>query len=363
MTGGRPARRLRIAVDAAGGDGGPGPVVEAAVATADEFDIVLVGPRGAIEAELGRRPGTPALSIVDADQVVGMAEDPVAATWAKRRSSLLAAADAVATGRADAMVTAGNTGAAVLAATARLRRVPGVRNPALATLLPAPGAGPTVLLDLGATTACAPEWLVQFAVLGAEYARVRLGLPRPRIGLLSNGHEEVKGGPVQKDAHVLLATTPGYIGQIEAYHLLSDQVDVAVTDGFTGDVALKMYERTLDATADVAVDAARRLGNESGDDGDRLARGVTAAIRAALAAEAGGVLLGVRGVCVICHGAAAARDVADSIRVAARCVERGVVPAVEAAFANQWRQPRRPARVAAGRPATAAASSAYPAVN
>ncbi|GAB3934900.1 phosphate acyltransferase PlsX [Micromonospora vulcania] len=269
-----------------------------------------------------------------------MAEDPVAATYAKRRSSLLVAAGQVATGRADAMVTPGNTGAAVLAAAVRLGRVPGVSNPALATVLPVPGAGPTVLLDIGATAAAVPEWLVEFAVLGTEYARVRLGLDRPRVGLLSNGHESVKGGPVRRDAHLLLATMPGYVGQIEAYDVLGGRVDVAVTDGFTGDVALKMHERTLDATVGLALDAVRAFSPIGALARDRERR-VTQAVRNGLEAEPGGALLGVRGVCVICHGTAGAADIEASVGIAGECLRSGVVRRIGAAFAASSEQRRR----------------------
>lgn len=347
MTARHPAgRRLRVAVDVAGADLGPAPVVAGALAAAATVDVTLVGPRALVRPLLPAGAPPPGVRLVDAPDVVGMADEPVAATYAKRRSSLLVAAGEVAAGRADAMVTPGNTGAAVLAAAVRLGRVPGVTNPALATVLPVPGAGPTVLLDIGATATAVPEWLVEFAVLGAEYARCRLGLEQPRIGLLSNGHESVKGGPVRRDAHLLLAAMPGYVGQIEAYDVLGGRVDVAVTDGFTGDVALKMYERTLDATVGLALDAVRAFSPIGALARERQRR-VTRAVRSGLAAEAGGALLGVRGVCVICHGTAQAADVEASVGIAAECVRSGLVGRVEAAFAASSRRRRvvRPARV------------------
>ncbi|MET8366536.1 phosphate acyltransferase PlsX [Micromonospora sp. NPDC005194] len=338
-----PERRLRVAVDVAGADLGPEPVVAGALAAAATVDIALVGPQALIRPLLPGGVAPAGVRVVHAPDVVGMGEDPVAATYAKRRSSLLVAAGEVAAGRADAMVTPGNTGAAVLAAAVRLGRVPGVSNPALATVLPVPGAGPTVLLDIGATAAAVPEWLVEFAVLGAEYARGRLGLARPRIGLLSNGHEAVKGGPVRRDAHLLLATMPGYSGQIEAYDVLGGRVDVAVTDGFTGDVALKMYERTLDATVGLALDAVRAFSPIGALARERRRR-VTRAVRDGLAAEPGGALLGVRGVCVICHGTATAVDVEASVRIAGECVRSGVVERIAAAFAASSRQRLRSRR-------------------
>lgn len=328
-------RRTVIALDAAGGDDGAGPVLAAVRDCPDDVDLLLVGPAGHLRAVL-----PPHVRVLDAAETVTMSDDPLSATWSKRRSSLLVAASAVHAGQADAMVTPGNTGAAVLAATVRMRRVPGVRNPALATVLRVPGASPTVLLDIGATVVNRPEWLAEFAVLGREYARARLGVVQPRIGLLSNGPEAVKGGPAQRDAHLLLATMPGYVGQIESYDILSGRVDVAVTDGFTGDVALKMYERTLDLTALVAVNTVRAF---SGDLAEQRAAEISDAVRLSLAADPGGVLLGLHGVCVVCHGAASARDIAGAVRLAADCVRRDVTGQVRSAFARVGRPVRRPA--------------------
>ncbi|MEU6715863.1 hypothetical protein ABZ897_30725 [Nonomuraea sp. NPDC046802] len=325
-------RRLVIAVDGVGGDAGPEPVLEAVRTGPRDVDLLLVGPEAELRKRLGAVPEH--VRLVDARDAVGMGDDPVSATWGKRRSSLLVAAEAVRNGQADAMVTPGNSGAAVLAAAVRLRRVPGVRNLALATTLRGPGFGPTVLLDIGATVVAQPEWLVEFAVMGAAFAKARLGVARPRIGLVSNGTEALKGGPAQRDAHLLLATLPGYAGQIEAYDVFGDRVDVAVTDGFTGDVMLKMYERTLDLTAQVAVDAVAGAGGK---------RAVSAAVRAALAADRGGVLLGVRGVCVVCHGAAPARDLADAIALAADCVRADVTGRIAAAFCGARRAAREEA--------------------
>lgn len=328
---GRTPRRVVVALDAVGGDAGPEPVLAAAREAPDDVDVLLVGPAARLREQLGDGAPTDRFRVLDAPEAVTMADDPLSATWGKRGSSLLVAAQAVRDGRADAMVTPGNTGAAVLASAARLRRVPGVRNPALATVLRVPDAGPTVLLDIGATTSGRPEWLVEFAVMGTRYAHARLRIEHPRVGLLSNGPEAIKGGPAQRDAHLLLSTLPGYVGQIEAYDVLSDRVDVAVTDGFTGDVTLKMYERTLDLTALVAVRTVRAF-SSSEELAERRAAQVSDAVRHALAADAGGVLLGLRGICVVCHGAASARDLGGAIRLAADCVRDDVVAHVGAAF-------------------------------
>lgn len=309
--------RLRIAVDAGGGDAGVATMVDGALTVVDEVDLLLVGPLRQIHDAAGPLPR--GVEVLDA-AVIGMAEDPVVAGWAKRDSSVHRAARAVAQGRADAMVTAGNGGAVMLAATALLRRLPSVRTPTLATLMRTAGAGETVLLDCGATTYASAETLAQFAVLGIGYARARLGVARPRVGLLSNGREDVKGGPVQRDAHRLLAALPGYVGQVECYDIIGDHVDVVVCDGFTGDVVLKMYEGTLEATLAVAARSAVRLGLDA--DG---ARWMSGAVWSTLAPEGGAVLLGLRGVCVKCHGLAPAYDIAAAIQMAARCIRAGVV--------------------------------------
>jgi len=318
-----PPRRVRIAVDAAGADTGPAAAVDGALAALDEVDLLLVGPEDMVRERLGDRPPAE-VSVLHAPETIGMAEDPVLATRTKRRSSMLLAARAVAGGAADAMVSPGNAGAVVLAAATQLRRLPGVQHPALATLLPVPGGGAVVLLDAGAAPAASPDWLAQYAVLGAGYARARLGLAEPRIGLLANGHEDGKGAPVHQQAHELLAGLPGatgrYLGRIEAYDLLGGRVDVAVTDGFTGDVVLKMHERTLEASA--AVVAAAAPGAPHAVD----------ALWTALAPEAGAVLLGVRGVCVKCHGAAPAHDIEESVRLAAACVRAEVTRRVAEGF-------------------------------
>jgi glycerol-3-phosphate acyltransferase PlsX len=357
--------RPRLALDAIGGDGGWQPCIEAALILAQRCRVILVGPQRWLEEELATRGRRGDLEVCDAAESVGMGEDPIAATSDKRRSSLHVAAALVASGRADAMLTAGNTGAAVLAGAVRMRRLSGVLNPALATLLPAPGATPTVLLDIGATTACPPAWLAQFATMGAAYARARLSLIAPRIGLLSNGSESIKGGPAQQDAHGLLMALPGYIGHVEAYDLLGGRADVVVCDGFTGDVALKMYERTLDVTAEVTLNAGDiLLGARTGR---RLRRAADHALRATLAAEPGGVLLGVGGVCVVCHGAARVDDLVRAGDIAAECVRLGLPgrvgmavsarPARSGPVAARRHQPPIAATATVGSAATTAAAA------
>lgn len=328
----RDSRRTVVAVDGMGGDLGPGPVVEAVLDGPEDVEILLVGSVPHLRRHLGDGGLPGRVTLLHAPEAVAMHDDPVRATWNKRGSSLLVCAQAVRSGRADAMVSPGNTGAAVLAAAARLRRLPGVRAPALATTLRGPEMGPTVLLDIGATVTERPEWLAEFALMGMRFAEARLGVENPRVGLLSNGAEDVKGGPAQRDAHLLLSALPAYVGQIEAYDVFSDRVDVAVTDGFTGDVLLKTYERTLDLTALVAVSAVRSGG---GPLAEQNAQAISRRVRAALAADPGGVLLGVRGVCVVCHGAAPARDIRAAIRLAAECVRTGVVEHVGAAFPDK----------------------------
>jgi len=329
-SGHRPAadRRLRVAVDAGGGDTGAEPVLAGALAALDDVDLLLVGAETVIRDRLGSLPA--GVQVLDAPEVVEMVDDPVSATWAKRGSSVLVAARAVASGQADALVSPGNTGAVVLSSVARLRRLRGVSAPALVTAVPVPNGHPTLLLDVGATTACPPEWLIQFARMGTAYARARLGLAEPRFGLLSNGDEDVKGGPVQRNTHQLLAALPGYVGQIEAYDVFTDRVDIAITDGLTGDMVLKTYEQSLDVTAGVAAETARAF---SADHGAAWGDDIFDAVWSRLSPEAGAVLLGVGGVVVKCHGMAPAYDITESIQIAADCVRLDVVGAVRTAFA------------------------------
>ncbi|MCZ7536722.1 MAG: phosphate acyltransferase [Acidimicrobiia bacterium] len=245
-----PAERARgvVAVDAMGGDKAPGAIVSGALAAVAQLgvEVLLAGPPETLAEHLPGGAPPPGVTLIAAEQVISMDDEPAAAVRSKKDSSLVRCVDAVRDGRAGSMVSAGNTGAAMAAALLRLGRIPGVARPAIAVPIPVPGSDhPQLLVDAGATVDCRPEWLAQFAVLGVEYARVGLGLDEPRVGLLSNGEEPGKGDTLRKEAAALLAEVKGYCGNVEGRDLAREGVDVVVTDGFTGNVALKTLEGAL----------------------------------------------------------------------------------------------------------------------
>jgi glycerol-3-phosphate acyltransferase PlsX len=324
---------LPVAIDAMGGDHAPGAIVEGAQRALSELGVpvVLVGRPEDLDSLRGE------LEVVPASQVIGMDADPGSSVRTMKDSSLVRAAEAVRDGRASAMVSAGNTGATMASALLRLGRIKGVARPAIATPIPVPGSSPTVLLDAGANAECQPQWLVQFAQMGAVFSRVRYGIAEPRVGLLSIGEEPTKGDPLVKEAHGLLAAAGAldragarFVGNVEGRDIMTPDVDVVVTDGFTGNVALKTLEgglRTLVAavleglsTTDVADAAlAALLPLYSTLDPDQTG---------------GAMLLGVDGVCIISHGSSSATAIVNATRVAGEMVEAGVVDRLRSAVAS-----------------------------
>jgi glycerol-3-phosphate acyltransferase PlsX len=267
-----------------------------------------------------------------------MHEDPARAVRTKKDSSLVRAAEAVRDGRACAMVSAGNTGAAMASALFRMGRVRGVSRPAIATPIPVPGSRPTVLLDAGANSECTPAWLLQFAQMGAAFSRQRFGVFEPTVGLLSIGEEPGKGTSLVKETHALLesgSAGPGlrFIGNVEGRDIMSDAADVIVTDGFTGNVVLK----TLEGAMKFAFDAV--LGVFSSSDQAKAASSALMPALLPLATEmdpdtyGGAVLLGVDGVCIISHGSSSARAIHNAVQVAHGAVAEGLVEQVRAAIA------------------------------
>jgi phosphate acyltransferase len=318
---------VRVAVDAMGGDEAPGPVVDGAVGAARGLGIgiTLVGPGDRLEAELRRHADAAALDvrICDAPDVIGMAEAPGLALRRKPGASVRVAAAEVAAGEAGALFSAGSTGASVMAAHAAFGMLPGVDRPALATTVPT-RRGAAVLLDSGATTGCRPQHLVQFAVMGAVYARVALGLPQPRVGLLSIGEEESKGNELTRDAHQLLKATPlHFVGNVEAREAYSGVVDVIVCDGFTGNIALKISEGLVETVEQLLGDELSRT--FSTRFGYLLSRRAFRRFRKRVDySEYGGApLLGVAGLCIIGHGRSSAKAVRNAVAMAARFVEQG----------------------------------------
>jgi glycerol-3-phosphate acyltransferase PlsX len=318
---------LPIAVDAMGGDKAPGEIVAGAVRAAEELNVpvLLVGRR----EELGDTGG---LEVIEASQVIAMDADPASSVRTMKDSSLVRCAEAVRDGRASAMVSAGNTGATMASALLRMGRIKGVQRPAIATPIPVPGGTPTVLLDAGANAECSAEWLVQFAQMGAVFARTRFGIESPKVGLLSIGEEPTKGNPLVKETHKLLAeggwigeTGARFIGNVEGRDLMSDEADVVVTDGFTGNVALKTLEGALTSIVGNVLSAF-----DSSDEA-RAASAVLWPTLLPLYAQldpentGGAMLLGVDGVCIISHGSSSAVAMVNAIRVARDMVAADVV--------------------------------------
>jgi glycerol-3-phosphate acyltransferase PlsX len=319
---------LPIAVDAMGGDNAPGAIVAGARRAVDELGIpvVLVGRA----AELGDTGG---LEVIEASEVIAMDADPGSSVRKMKDSSLVRAAEAVRDGKASAMVSAGNTGATMASALLRMGRIKGVQRPAIATPIPVPGADtPTVLLDAGANSECNAEWLVQFAQMGAVFAKQRFGIASPRVGLLSIGEEPTKGNPLVKETHKLLAegawigeTGARFIGNVEGRDIMTDDVDVVVTDGFTGNVALKTLEGSLKSVINSLLAAF-----DSSDEARVAAAGLWPSLMPlydSLDPEntGGAMLLGVDGVCIISHGSSSDRAMVNAVRVAADMVNADVV--------------------------------------
>lgn len=316
-----------IAVDAMGGDHAPDEIVAGALEAASVLDvgILLVGQDHAVSPLLPDGKPPRGVELLHASEVVSMDDDPAQAVRTKKDSSLVRCAEAVRDGRAGAMVSAGNTGAAMGAALLRMGRIKGVARPAIAVPIPVPGSIPTVLLDAGATVDCQPEWLAQFARMGTEYARFRYGVDEPRLGLLSNGEEAGKGDELRKLAYPLLADIPGFVGNVEGRDVMTDAVDVVVTDGFTGNVILKGFEGALRMLVNLVFGVLA-----SSDEAKKAGEVITPALLEAAAdldpdATGGAVLLGVDGVCVISHGSSSARAIVNAVRVASEGVAAGIV--------------------------------------
>jgi phosphate acyltransferase len=304
-----------------GGDKAPSEIVAGARRAVDEhgIEVVLVGP-----AELAAS----GLPLIPATEVIGMGDDPAAGVRRKKDSSLVRAAEAVRDGKAAAMVSAGNTGATMASALLRMGRIRGVSRPAIATVIPGPGGSPpTVLLDAGANADCQPDWLVQFAQMGTVFARHRLGLQRPRVGLMSIGEEHSKGNSLVKETHPLLAAAEGvnFIGNVEGRDVLTDDVDVIVADGFTGNVVLKTLEGALSSIVGAVVGAFATK-DETREHFEVL-RPTLDELYESLEPETfgGAVLLGVNGVCIISHGSSSAKAVLNAIRLAREMAEGGLV--------------------------------------
>ena len=321
----------RVAVDAMGGDRGPSEIVAGALAArSDTVTPVLVGPAGL---------DTGGLELIEASETIEMHEKPAEAVRAKPQSSLVAAVRAVAEGRADAVVSAGNTGAMLAAGLLELRRIPGVMRPAIAVPIPA-RRGPSVLIDAGANADARPEHLLQFATMGAVFAEEILGIARPQVRLLSIGEEPEKGNQLTLETHALLAASDlNFAGNAEGRDVLEGAADVVVADGFTGNVALKLLEGTIRSLLDALREEI--AATTRGKIGGLLIRPAARRLRHRLDPDTygGAYLLGLRGLAVIAHGNSSAAAIENAIRLAARGVEHDVVGRVAARLPSRESTP------------------------
>jgi glycerol-3-phosphate acyltransferase PlsX len=326
---------MKIAVDAMGGDHGPAVVVEGAIAAVREFgaSVILVGDREAVEGEI-RRLGAESLGLEvrHASEVVGMAESPSLALRRKRDSSLRVAAELVRDGKASAFISAGNTGAALAISMFVIGVLRGIDRPAIAAVLPSL-RGFAVLIDAGANVTPKAWHLFQFAIMGHVYARDILGLERPRVGLLSVGEEEGKGNDLTRETYDLLKESRlNFIGNIEGRDVYNGSCDVIVTDGFTGNVALKISESLAEMVGAMIK--------------EELTRDLRSKVGAALAVPAfgrfrkrvdytemgGAPLLGIDGAAIICHGASPVKAIKNAVRVAAEWAKAGLNEHIKAAL-------------------------------
>jgi glycerol-3-phosphate acyltransferase PlsX len=267
------------------------------------------------------------LDVVACTEVIQMDDDPAASVRRKKDSSLVRAAELVRDQRASAMVSAGNTGATMASALLRMGRLPGVVRPCIATPIPRLGRSPAVLVDAGANSECTPEMLVQFAQMGASYVSAHYGVAEPTVGLLSIGEEASKGSPLVKETHKLLAemTTINFTGNVEGRDFLPSPVDVIVTDGFTGNVALKTLEGALTFIFATVLEVVG-TNDETRAAGDVLFEHLLPVASTLTPENQGGaMLLGLNGICVISHGSSNATAIMNALRVAAEMDRAGVV--------------------------------------
>jgi phosphate acyltransferase len=323
---------MKIVLDAMGGDLAPAVNVEAAIAAAREFgyEIVLVGKQELVRPLLVQyNTANLTLPIVHAPEVIEMGEHPAAAVKAKKNSSMVIGINMVKRGEADAFVTMGNTGGALAASLFHLGRIEGIHRPALSAVYPTIN-GWCLILDVGANTECKPEYLVQFALMGSIYAEKVLKIKNPRVALISNGEEETKGSQLVQEVHQLLKHAPvNFIGNAEGRHIPSGYADVYVTDGFTGNVIIKLSEGMSSMIKQMLREEVMRT--PTGKVGGLLIQDAIRRMskRTDYEEVGGAPLLGVDGVVIIGHGRSNARAVRSALRVAANAVEKGVVDAIE----------------------------------
>lgn len=326
---------MKIVVDAMGGDHAPAVVVDGAVQAARDLglEIILVGRRPAIEAELSKHDASGLrLTLRHAGEVIAMDEhNPAAAVKAQKDSSMVVGMELIKQHEADAFVTAGHSGAALAAALFRVGRIRGIRRPALSTIFPSQTPqGYCFLLDIGANVDCKPEYLLQFAMMGSVYAERVLNVPRPRVAIVSNGEEEGKGDELVQETVPLLRASPlNFVGNAEGKDIPRGIADVIVTDGFTGNVIIKLSEGVSKMLMEIIKE--ELTSSNVSKVGALLAKPAFDAVKRRLDyREYGGApLLGIDGVVIVGHGRSDAWAVRNAIRMAAQAVENGVLEAIK----------------------------------
>jgi glycerol-3-phosphate acyltransferase PlsX len=326
-----PSRAVTVALDGYGAEQGYDVLAQGArLAAADGIGVRVFGPRRPLGLD-----GADGIEVIDTAEQIGNEEDPVPAVRAKKEASVVRAARDVADGNSSALVSCGSTGATMAAATFGLRRLKGVQRPALAVQLPVPGK-PVLFLDVGANVEVRAQHLVQFAFLGAAFADAVLEVKGPSVGLLTVGEESGKGREEVVEAHRLLSAAPGinFTGNVEGRDLPAAKTDVVVTDGFTGNVSLKLLEGTAKTIAGAVGDAARS--NPMAAVGGLLLKPSLNGLRQELHPDStgGAILLGLRGIAIVGHGSSGAEGIANAVRLAARCAEVDAVGRTAALLAE-----------------------------
>ncbi|MCL1475888.1 phosphate acyltransferase PlsX [Argonema antarcticum] len=329
--------RARIAIDAMGGDHAPAEIVAGALRAREELgvEVLLVGDKPQIEAVLGQHTNSFPLEIVPAEGTIEMHEEPLSGLKRKPKASINVAMDLVKQKRADAVVSAGHSGAAMAAALLRLGRLRGIDRPAIGAVFPTMLAGKWVLLlDVGANVDCRPKFLEQFAVMGAIYSQYVLGVPEPKVGLLNIGEEPSKGNDLAIRTHQMLQDNGkvSFIGNAEGRDVLSGRYDVIVCDGFVGNVLLKFAEAVGEIVLQILKEELPQ--GLQGQLGTALLKPNLKRIKQRIdhAEHGGGLLLGVAGVCIISHGSSQAPSIFNAIRLAKEAIDNQVLERIQSSY-------------------------------
>ena len=336
--------QARIAIDAMGGDHAPAEIVAGALRAQEELGvkILLVGDPEAVGAAIRQHTNASPLEIISAEGTIEMGEEPLSALRRKPKASINVAMDLVKRKQADAVVSAGHSGAVMAAALLRLGRLRGIDRPAIGAVLPTMIAGkPVIILDVGANVDCRPKFLEQFAFMGTVYSQYVLGIANPKVGLLNIGEEASKGNELALRTHQLLEKNPQipFVGNAEGRDVLSGNFDVIVCDGFVGNVLLKFAE----AVGEVALQILR----------EELPQGVQGKLGTSLlkpnlkrikqrmdhAEHGGGLLLGVDGVCIISHGSSQAPTIFNAVRLAREAIDNRVLDRIQSRYQEDSQTP------------------------